>query len=462
MSGDGGALGNDEHHLIKPIPTREFELYALSLERGPNFDPAQIFSAYKVGRGSAAGCILFNPDRRVFSTIAMRRRIDFCWVLTDQASLFPSPEMALHHLGIVMRGGDAPELLPSGMRRRRPLMKVGPRGVAKEFKLLSNTISHLPALVAISECYLALPNPDENFVTDLQTSNFSSRLFELYLLACFREQGIVVQQNHVSPDFWIENNGSTCWVEAVTANSGTSGSGGIGDWERAPTDRNERMSGAPAARFARTLRSKLQRNYHEMNHVRGEAFAIAIADFHASGSMVWSREALPTYLYGVRAHVEGEGERRRAVSVPISHLIDEHAIPAGLFRDPNFAHLSAIIFSNAATLAKFNRMGFLAGVKPPRLRMTRMGVIFDRTPGALEPIEFELEVGSNEYASLWPQGEEWCQELEVFHNPMATKPLPFSLIPGATHWFEGDGDIECRTIWKNTVLSSITLLRQNK
>src|SRR4051812_30026227 len=26
-------------------------------------------------------------------------------------------------------------------------------------------------------------------------------------------------------------------------------------------------------------------------------FALAIADFHESGSMVWSREALPTYLY---------------------------------------------------------------------------------------------------------------------------------------------------------------------
>lgn len=57
-----------------------------------------------------------------------------------------------------------------------PLMKVGPKGVSREFELLAGTISHVPALVAVGECYLALPKPDANFVTDLQTDNFASRL----------------------------------------------------------------------------------------------------------------------------------------------------------------------------------------------------------------------------------------------------------------------------------------------
>ena len=191
---------------------------------------------------------------------------------------------------------------------------------------------------------------------------------------------------------------------------------------------------------------------------RGRSFAIAIADFHASGSMVWSREALPSYLYGLRADVEREGAHRRAIGTSIANLTGKHGIPAGLFRDPHFAHLSAVIFSNAGTLAKFNRMGFLAGWQPPGLEMIRRGILFDRTPGALEPIDFELSVGSEEYRSLWPWGEAWCQELEVFHNPQATHPIPFDLIPGATHWFERDGDIECSTIWANSVLASITHL----
>jgi hypothetical protein len=47
----------------------------------------------------------------------------------------------------------------------------------------------------------------------------------------------------------------------------------------------------------------------------------------------------------------------------------------------------------------------------------------------------------------------------VFHNPLAANPIPFDLIPGATHWFKRDGDIECRT---NTVLTSITHLLRSE
>ncbi len=449
----------DEKRLITPISQRQFEIYALSLERGPNFEPAQIFECYQAGQGTTTGCILLDPERGTFTNLALRRRVDLRWVRLGEGGPFPTPEAALHHLGLTMRAGEPPEPLPPGARRRPHLLTLGSRGTSPEFDLLTRTISHLPAMMAVGECYLALPNPDANFVTDLQTNNFSSRLFELYLLACFREQGLTVRQEYVSPDFLIENGGAACWIEAVTANSKAPRSGGIGDWVHAPIDRNERLTGAPAERFAKTLRNKLQRRYHDRDHVKGRPFALAIADFHESGSMVWSREALPTYLYGLRADIEGNGTARHAVGVPISNLTGRHGIPAGLFRDPEFAHLSAVIFSNAGTLAKFNRMGFLAGWRPPGLTMTRRGILFDRTPGALEPIDFNLSVDSDEYQALWPWGEAWCQELEVFHNPQATHPIPFDLMPGATHWFNRSGDVECRTMWANSVLSSITLLQ---
>jgi hypothetical protein len=54
-----------------------------------------------------------------------------------------------------------------------------------------------------------------------------------------------------------------------------------------------------------------------------------------------------------------------------------------------------------------------------------------------------------------------CQELEVFHNPQAAYPIPFDLIPGATHWFEHNGDIECSSIWGNSILASVTHLRMS-
>jgi hypothetical protein len=107
-------------------------------------------------------------------------------------------------------------------------------------------------------------------------------------------------------------------------------------------------------------------------------------------------------------------------------------------------------------------MGFLAGWRLPGLSMEREGIIFDRTPGALEPKSFSLDVLSAEYAALWPGGEAWCQEMEVFHNPGARHPLDFDLIPGATHWFEKDGVVQCAAYWECSVLSSVTRVRIGK
>jgi hypothetical protein len=80
----------------------------------------------------------------------------------------------------------------------------------------------------------------------------------------------------------------------------------------------ERALGAELSHhLAKTLRSKLQREYQHLPHVTGEPFALALADFHAPASMVWSREALPTDLYGIFAHAE-EGPRARvAVGTPV-------------------------------------------------------------------------------------------------------------------------------------------------
>ena len=452
---------NDIRGLIAPITQRQFQTFALSLERGPNFDSSQIFRAYQTRLGTACGCILFDPKQEIYTIIALRRRVDHRWVKVDSNGCWANPEAALDHLSICMRTGDVPEKLPPGARRRPMLLDTGARETCQDFKTLTETVSHFPALMAVGECYLALPKPDDNFVSDLQTTNFAARLFELYLLACFREQGILVRQDQTSPDFWIEKNGTACWIEAVTANSNMPISDKFEDWTKAPRDVIQRFTGDAAERFAKTLRSKIQHNYHELDHVKDQPFALAIADFHASGSMVWSSEALPTYLYGFRPAVVEEGTQLRAITKPVNTLTGKDKIPAGLFRDPNNSHVSAVIFSNAATMAKFNRMGFLAGWRPPGLSMIRIGKIYDRTPGALEAIPFALSVVSNDYHALWPYGEAWCQELEIYHNPLATHPIPISLVPGATHWFEDNEDLESKSMWDNSVMTSITQVNRS-
>jgi hypothetical protein len=349
------------------IPEREFNLYAMALPEGPNFNPFVVVSGWKCDNSRGVGGVLLNHDTGDFAIRAFRRRIDHCFTITASESGFKSHEAALAELTARMRPGEEAEPIPPSKKKRRPLLPAKSKEISKTFKLLTESLSHYPALMAAGEIYFAMPNPDDNFVTDFQTENFDSRLFELYLFACFREQGATVSQEHESPDFLIARAGHQCGIEAVTANPKEKRTQGLTAPTFAPESREERATGSPAVRFAKTLRSKLQREYEKLPHVQGNPFALAIADFHAPSSMVWSREALPSYLYGIYPSVSQGPEGRNAIGTPISKLLGKDEIPAGLFKDPAMSHLSGIIFSNAATLGKFNRMGFLAGWRPPGL-----------------------------------------------------------------------------------------------
>lgn len=387
--------------LLVPISEREFALYALSLPTGPNFGPVIFRAGWKSQDGRAASAMFFAPEHRIFNVVVLRRRTDCCFVPTQSIGGFASEGEALEILTAALRPGEALEPVPPGVKKRSPLLKAAGKKPGEHFKLLTGTITHVPALVAIGEVYLAMPRPDQNCVPDFQTANFDSRLFELYLLAAFREQGITVSQEQISPDFFIQGEGHEAYVEAVTTNPSDVRIQGHAWPTFAPKDHQERLLGSPAARFAKTLRSKLQRAYEKLPHVQGKPFALAIADFHAPSSMVWSREALPSYLYGVYPHVTDGPAGPVAAGSPVKTLLGRDKIPAGLFRDPEMAHLSAVIFSNAVTLGKFNRMGYLAGFRPKGLRMIREGILCDRTPGALKAIPFKLDILSEEYERLW-------------------------------------------------------------
>lgn len=56
-----------------------------------------------------------------------------------------------------------------------------------------------------------------------------------------------------------------------------------------PADRHERFFGAAAERFARTIQNKLDKRYESLPHVEGKPLILALADFHAPSSMLWSR-----------------------------------------------------------------------------------------------------------------------------------------------------------------------------
>ena len=170
---------------------------------------------------------------------------------------------------------------------------LGARTASDVFQVLQRS-SHHRAALALNQLYLAMPNPDRNWAGDCQTGNFHTRLWEAQLLAAFREQGLLVTQPFESPDFHVENRlGGKAWVEAVTANPSTPYNHVNAPRSQPPEGRNALFFGPAALRFAKTLGSKLQRGYDQMAHVKCKPFMLAVADFHAPASMLWSRK-IPT------------------------------------------------------------------------------------------------------------------------------------------------------------------------
>lgn len=445
---------------MRELPQWEFDIYALSLPRGHGFGNRPPVGAWGSDDGLGCGVVTQDIDNYDFGFLVMRRRVDLVWTVTAQTHGLSSKVEACEQMASALKEGQPREPLPPGISARSALYEQEGRTPSDVFTVLALP-SHVPAAWTFHQLYLALPRPDRNWVSDCQTSNFHTRLWEAQLLASFREQGLLVTQPHESPDFRIENRlGGEAWVEAVTANPPVPYNHVNAPHSTAPTAREEIFFGKAALRFAKTLGNKLARRYDQLPHVMGQPFMLAIADFQAPASMLWSREGLIGYLYGEGAHEAEVDGRPLAVPVSATHLLGPSAFPAGLFADDRRAELSAVIFSNACSIAKLNRVAVSGRGAPEGLRYTRIGNFFDRTPGALKGIPFCLDVTSEEYRGLWPHGyEPWCAELEVFHNPFAQHPVPFELLPEATHWFDQDGEKVCRSVYEASILWSQTRIQ---
>ena len=294
---------------------------------------------------------------------------------------------------------------------------------------------------------------DGNFVREFQTNGTNARLWELYLFRVFHALDLDIDQSIAIPDFALEHKGRKLFVEAVTANSQNKDPI---DLMAGPTPMPENFwqfieNDMPII-FGSPLFSKMKKAYWEREPVKDNPFALAIADFHTPGSMVWSHTALSIYLYGTSVkRVMGPEGYEVAIPKPLwDHVRGAKVIPSNFFSQPGAENVSAIIFSNAGTKAKFSRMGTLAGFGDPSMSIRRIGTLSNPAPGALDGIPFDINIKNGKYT------EEWADELEIYHNPNAVHPWPDeTILPKATHFKEKDREF----IWAGApfrVLNSYT------
>ncbi|PZR51474.1 MAG: hypothetical protein DI537_56410 [Stutzerimonas stutzeri] len=104
------------------------------------------------------------------------------------------------------------------------------------------------------------------------------------------------------------------------------------------------------------------------------------------------------------------------------------------FWQPDTEHVSAVVFSNAGTVSKFNRMGVKAGFGDRFVSLVRKGGLSDPSPGAFDAVSFDLDIENPDYHEDWPD------ELQMYHNPNALVPIDEELFPGIVHYRFEDGE----------------------
>lgn len=312
----------------------------------------------------------------------------------------------------------------------------------RDFATINSLEGYSPAVELMKPMMRWYEDADGNFVEQFQTTGFDARLWELYLFAALVEAGYIFDKTFAMPDFCAQSAFGEVCVEATTVNPSRTPAGELvppppldTEWQ-IKTFQRQYMP----IRFAGPLTAKLDKKYWEKENVKGRPLVFAIQDFHAPNSMVISRTALPTYLYGmVWDWQKVEGKLVIAPTKVETHIWVQKTIASGFFALPGAENISAVISNASATISKFNRMGVLAGFGSKRVHMMREGTAANLDPNSELPTIFIHDVNSPDYSETWMEG------MDVYHNPNAVQPLdPAMLLGAAHHWLREDGQIESR------------------
>lgn len=279
---------------------------------------------------------------------------------------------------------------------------------------------------------------DGGFVKDFQSTEFDSRVFELFTSELLQEAGATFQVEGDQPDFEAHIGDTFFAVECVTVNP--TKPGGITTptaykavnpkdatldsiKDRALNEVPTRFGGALFQKGSRRFGPQ-KRPYWELPNVEGQPFVFAVQTFHEDGALGFSGTSLATYLYGIQhlpAWDDGKLVIRQVKAAPHTKP-NGVEIPSGYFNDPANAGVSAVLWSNTGTIPKFARMALQAPYSDPAVAAFRVGSAADPDPNAHAPRAFLYEVGDPE----WP--ETWGEGCILFHNPNAKHPLPRNLL----------------------------------
>ena len=446
---------------MRQITERQFDAFCYS--RQPLIRVlAQEVAWFEAFNRKILGTVTFDRTDSDFGYVILgrdSRKMFRC--LEVSAEFYPTVEQAAASLAACIRKYefDGHDLYPQGDEREasneifKPV--VPSNKLHRYFSVLISEPRFEAARNLIREIVYSYKDPDGHYIREFQTNGFDARLWEMYLYVYLYDEGFEFVRGNAAPDFHISSFGDECFIEAVTVNPSQ-------DPNRPDPplpDQSEEVLNLTndylPIKYGSSLFSKLKKRYWEKEHVKGKPLILAIHDYHMPGSMTWSRTALSEYLFGVRARLvlDEQGKDKAVIETIQEHRWEGKAVPSTFFEQPDAENISAVLFSNAATITKFNRMGKLAGLGSADVTMIRKGFLFNPDPAALRPTEFAVDVDDPEYE------ESWSDSIVMYHNPNAKLPVDPNWFPSITHiWFDKEENKFRGFHQPYDVLASITVV----
>ena len=254
----------------------------------------------------------------------------------------------------------------------------------------------------------------DGYVEEFQTT-FNSSFWELYLFAVFKKYGLAVDFSKARPDFCIPNHNVV--VEATVASNARETRP---EYARVgmlpPNDLNE-FNFRSILRLSNSLTEKHRKfiqSYAQLDHVKGRSYVIAITSFDQPFSFLACQRPIEAVLHGYYVDEERfiatQGTQGRLEGEQLQCVFKDNGSPVelGMFSSPAYREVSAVIFSNCATLGKVRALS-----SDPNPAITFTAVRYN--PSGVQPNVIKQHKA--EYTESLVDG------LRVYHNPFASHPL---------------------------------------
>lgn len=268
----------------------------------------------------------------------------------------------------------------------------------------------------------AIVNRDgcEKFIKEFQTE-FNSCFWELYIYQCLKKVGCKFDLSHAYPDFIVSlpQLGRSFTVECTVA-SNAQGTTPEYDMEAKLNDNtclDEKVYNQ-TIRLANSLVAKYNKYvklYSKETWVQGVPYIIAIEPFEQPNSFVVGNEGIMAMLYGELL------DRYSGCYDTVDGIYKQNGskVELGYFMREKYNDISAVLFSNVATIGKVDAIGGDPELIFHHIRINKNGTERITRTSVRNPI-YDLQKENDEYSFY---RETITDGLTLYLNPYAKIPI---------------------------------------